>query len=147
MYLNPLCSVISAARSRPTCRAPWPDDGALRVVVAQFRDIDFQQLYLCSAYDCDCDQIPGLRGDGSRRGGQPSYRSPTYPAETWAGIVAKAEVIKTQSVWHDRDLSESIGDSIAEDVLRLAGRSWDPKLNRVGLTLPIAPARREARAA
>ena len=143
LYLTPLFRDLCAAlpSDMPGSLA---DDGALRDAVAQFREVDFRQLYLCSAYEADCDQIPGYEAT------EAPWRSALveiadHPAQTWAGIVAKAEVIKTQSVWHDRDLSESIGDSIAEDVLRLAGRSWDPKLNRVGLTLP-APST-EARAA
>ena len=138
LYLTPLFRDLCA--SLPSDMAgSLADDGELQDVVAQFRDIDFQQIYLCSTYDRDCDQIPGYEAT------EAPWRSALvqiadYPAQTWAGIVAKAEVIKTQSVWQDRDLSESIGDSIAEDVLRLAGRSWDPKLSRVGLALPIVPA-------
>ncbi|MGI3902496.1 MAG: hypothetical protein ACRYF1_18620 [Janthinobacterium lividum] len=144
-YLAPLFRDL---RSAALARVPQPigDDQTLLHAAAEFRRVDTLQIQLCAAYDCDCDDIPGFP-ETVEPWERTLQRIASTRAESWSGVVTKAEVMKFSTVWDNLDHTERLGDSLAEDILRLAGKTWDPRTSRQERFSPAALAANVTRAA
>lgn len=105
------------------------DDAPLLAAVAEFCRVDDLQDYLCRTYHADTDDIPGY-AETEAPWSDWLDQVADRPALTWGGIVAKAATMKRHTVHHDQHKSDMIGESLAEDILRLAGQTWDERSNR-----------------
>jgi hypothetical protein len=126
---TPLAAEAAKHLLRDLCAMAPPsdaDDAPLFAAVAEFCRIDDLQDHLCRTNHADTDDIPGYA----------ETEAPWHawldqvadrPALTWDGIVVKAATMKRHPVHHDQNNSDMIGESIAEDILRLAGRTWDER--------------------
>ncbi len=95
------------------------NDATLIACCDKLRGILAAQRDLCRAYPgIDCDKTPGW--DETEEGRAAVLAQVTeMPAASLAGIAAKAEVLQISDVSEDSMWSDAIGQSIADDVLRL----------------------------
>jgi len=95
------------------------NDATLIACCDKLRGILAAQRDLCRAYPgIDCDKTPGW--DETEEGRAAVLAQVTeMPAAGLAGIAAKAEVLQISDVSEDSMWSDAIGQSIADDVLRL----------------------------
>jgi hypothetical protein len=130
--LRDLCSMGPASDA---------NDAPVLAAVAEFCRLDDLQDHLCRTHNADTDDIPGYAAT------EEPWQAwldavAERPALTWEGIVAKAATMKRHTVNHDLHASDCIGESLAEDILRLAGRTWDERSNRIPRAVRVAAEQR-----
>ena len=129
------------AQERPVAERGDDAGARLLAIAAEFHRVDDLQMDLCARYHRDCEDIPGYAET------EAPWRSALEgiadcPAPSWAGLATKAGVLKSRTVYADRMAFEDIADSLVEDILRLAGRTWDERSNRVPRSLVDAAEKR-----